>query len=652
MNGLRCAAVAVCLLALQAESWAAAEARLLPRDAGRLQTGRNLLSNGSFEAVAEGRPQSWETIGAPTPFGAVTEVGLHGKTAALVDTPGLVEAPPAGLRQEVPANPQCTYELHGWLRVLEDRGGSVALAWAALDVRGRPLGQGEALLPEAGSHWTSLAVTFQPPPQSAWLVVTAPRVRGGMRVLVDAVSLEIVRGPRRPDGGPDVEGLLVREVGSNWALLAWASVHGDLQVRYRAAGSRAWETVPAQPDGHCTLLSLKPATRYDYFVEPVPKPHYDASGRAGDPPWRTRNSGPRALHTAPWEAREWDGLRLWPTQPLRTVAGSPSFPAVEAYEGALYVTECVGGGIHLSRLQPDTLEVEWSRQIIAPPAPPDTLAGLLDTCLSGARLHLTYNIQAGGSGAEGLAGARQLLAVYDLGQEKLLAQPLVLPTVQSGASTYGAALTTVDQRVWVTWVETWLEDGERRSRALIGDLDRLASGDPPTPWDEAAPNRFWGPGLAAFEGQPLLLGSDLAPAGGPPEAEPLVCVRTDGTAFHGQRTLVPMGRNRYPRGIQVGEALYLLYRTDVAYPTYRGRYQDVMLAVVESGGMSVTATAYVGDMTFSTWPDVTAIGSTLYVVYQKLSHVYGDPELPAQAYGTYIGRIETGPVISAAAGQP
>ncbi len=364
--GLHFLVAATSSVLLASPGGAVSEARLLPRDASRLQAGRNLLSNGSFEAVAEGRPLSWETFGAPTPFAAVPDVGLHGKTAALVDTPGLADAPAAGLRQEVPANPGCTYELHGWLRVLEDRGGSVSLGWAALDARGRPLGQGEALLPDATSDWIDLSVAFQPPPQSAWLVVTTPRVRGGMRLLVDAVSLEIVRGSRQPGAAPVADGLAVREVGSNWALLAWAPVHGDLQVRYREAGNRAWETEPAHPDGHCTLLGLKPDTRYDYFVEPVPRTHYDAAGRAGNPPWHIREAGPRSLRTLPWQARTWNGLRLWPTQPLTTVPGDRSFPAIEAAEGALYVAECVGGGIHLSRVQPDSLEVEWMSYVAGP----------------------------------------------------------------------------------------------------------------------------------------------------------------------------------------------------------------------------------------------------------------------------------------------
>ncbi len=650
--GLHFLVAATSSVLLASPGGAVSEARLLPRDASRLQAGRNLLSNGSFEAVAEGRPLSWETFGAPTPFAAVPDVGLHGKTAALVDTPGLADAPAAGLRQEVPANPGCTYELHGWLRVLEDRGGSVSLGWAALDARGRPLGQGEALLPDATSDWIDLSVAFQPPPQSAWLVVTTPRVRGGMRLLVDAVSLEIVRGSRQPGAAPVADGLAVREVGSNWALLAWAPVHGDLQVRYREAGNRAWETEPAHPDGHCTLLGLKPDTRYDYFVEPVPRTHYDAAGRAGNPPWHIREAGPRSLRTLPWQARTWNGLRLWPTQPLTTVPGDRSFPAIEAAEGALYVAECVGGGIHLSRVQPDSLEVEWSRQILAPDTGPIALTGLLDTCLSGQRLYLTYNLQSSDSGDEGLSGARQMLAVYDLGQQRMLGEPLELPPIQPGASTYGAGLTTLAQQVWVTWVETWMEDGERRSRALMATTEDLQTGAEPVIWETGAPVRFWGPGLGVFEGQPLLLGSDLAPTGGPPEAEPLVAARADVTGFHGQQTLVAMGRNRYPRGLQVGETFYLVYRSDIAYPTYRGRYQDVMVAAVERGGMAVTTTAYVVDMTFNTWPDITAVGNTLYVVYQKLSHVYGDPDLPTRAYGTYIGRIETGPVVSATSGRP
>lgn len=650
--GLRFWVAAASLAVLPSAGAAVSGARLLPRDASRLQVGRNLLSNASFEAVAEGCPLSWETFGAPTPFAAVTEVGLHGKTAALVDAPGLADAPAVGLRQEVPANPACTYELHGWLRVLEDRGGSVSFGWSALDARGRPLGQGEALLPDAGSDWVSLSMAFQPPPQSAWLVVTAPRVRGGMRLLVDAVSLEIVRGPRQPGSGPVVEGLMVREVGSNWALLAWAAVHGELQVRYRAAGSREWETVPAQPDGHCTLLGLKPATRYEYTVEPVPRVHYDAAGRPSGPPWRSRQLGPQTLRTLPWQPRIWNGLRLWPTQPLTTVAGDRSFPAVEAAEGALYVAECVGGGIHLSRLKPESLEVEWSRQVLAPGADPRGLAGLLDTCLSGQRLYLTYNLQPSDSGEEGLSAARQMLAVYDLEQQRILGEPVELPRLRPEAGTYGGALAMLAQQVWVTWVETWMEDGERRSRALVATSEGLEAGSEPIVWEMGAPARFWGPGLGVFEGQPLLMGSDLAPHEGPPEAEPLLAARVGAAGFLGRQTLVAMGRNRYPRGVQVGETFYLVYRSDIAYPTYRGRYQDVMLAAVERGGMAVTTTAYVGDMTFNTWPDVTAVGNTLYVVYQKLSHVYGDADLPTEAYGTYIGRIETGPADSPAPASP
>jgi hypothetical protein len=612
----------------------------------RLHPSRNLLSNGSFEALADGRPLSWETTGGAAPYDAVAGEGVHGSHAVLVDTPGADASTGLGLRQMVPATVQCTYELHGWLKVVEGRGGRVALGWAALDHRQHLLAQGETVLAGEQGRWTGLGVTFQPPPGTAWLVITAPLVYGGARLLADAFSLEVAHGPQRPVSGPAVDGLLVREAGSNWACLAWTPLPGEFQVRYRAHAARTWAVCPAEADAHCTLLGLTPDADYECLVELAPVPYYDGGGQSGIAPWRRRTSRPLTLHTLPWQPRAWNQLRLWPTQPLGVFAGAQSFPGIEAHDGALCVIECVGGAIHLSRVHPDDLRLEWSREAIAPPPPPLVLAGCVDSCVLGDRLYLTYNLQRSDSKGDPLADARQWLAVYDLAQGRLLGEAAELRPARPGASTYGAGLAVVAQRVWVTWLETWVEAGKRRSRALLASADDLGSGSQPVAWEEGPPGLFWGPALGAFEGQPLLLGSDLAPTTGAPDVEPLVCVRVNGNQFRGLQTLSSLGRNQFPRGVQVGDTFYMVHRTDVAYPTHRGMYQDLMLTALGARGMAVTATPYVADMTFNTWPDIAALGDTLYVVHQKLSHVYGDPDHPARAYGTYIGRIETGPVAA------
>ena len=66
------------------------------------------------------------------------------------------------------------------------------------------------------------------------------------------------------------------------------------------------------------------------------------------------------------------------------------------------------------------------------------LAGLVDTALWHDRLYLTY-CQQPANGAAGLfARSRQMLAVYDLALDQLVAPPRPLPALQAGAGTWPA----------------------------------------------------------------------------------------------------------------------------------------------------------------------------------------------------------------------
>lgn len=631
--------LALALLGLLLAS--AAGADLPAPDLALLRADRNLLSNGSFEAGGGDLPEVWTLAAGVT---APLTTACHGQRALLVDVPAGA-AGPLLVTQTIPVDARCTYELSGWLKALEDRGGQARLELVALDDQQRPLASNPSAPLAAGAEWTRLAVAWRPPPGTCWLEVRAPVVTGAARVAVDAVSLIITAGPRHRVDGPPLTGLRAKGLGANWVLLEWDSRPGWFQVEYRVTPvlRRRWETTEPVDDTHYTLLNLKADAPYEFRVRLAPDRYFDENGKPAPTPLRPGVSAVLADHTPKVQARSWGGLRLWPTVPLGTFPSGQNYPNIESYDKKLYVVETYGGGLHLSRVNPDTLAVEWTRQILARPAEPDTLQGLVDTCLHKDQLYFTYNVSQPRPGQSGLQASRQMVATYDLVAERLVGEPRELQPRSPGVGTWSGSLAVFRDQVWVAWLETWQDGAERRTQVLVAPFvtqgELLAR-----EWQDAPGKFLTGLALSVFEDQLLILCSDAGASRQRPGYEPLLAVRCDGEKFHDLQKLSDLGYNRRPRGVQLVDRFYLMHRNDAAYPTYSGLYADIMLTILGPQGLTMERTPYVADMTCNTWPDVTVLGQTMYVVYHKYNRSDGDVRHVVHDYGTWIGRIDLSPV--------
>ena len=96
-----------------------------------------------------------------------------------------------------------------------------------------------------------------------------------------------------------------------------------------------------------------------------------------------------------------------------------------------------------------------------------------------------------------------------------------------------------------------------------------------------------------------------------------MCARFDGRQFHGAQTLRALGKNRYPRGVQLRDHLYVAYQTDVAYPAGGGLYQDIAMARVDPRGLLTETVEWVTDMKYNTAPGLAVLGDSLIAAYAQ-----------------------------------
>jgi hypothetical protein len=587
----------------------------------------NLLSNPSFEAPAEGQPPSWEIL----PAGALQfspETPRHGRVC--LQTAG---APaPFTLSQKVPACPRATYELTAWLRVSGESGG-VGLALQALQPGGQVLAETRTLAaPRDG--WQEVQARLTVPRLSGWVRVVALTAPAGATVAVDAVRLARLTGPATY--GPLLAHLAANQKGANWALLTWDSEETSFNLHTRQSGDRPspWVTRPGLRQSRYSWQLLEPDMNYEVRVSLPQPPHYDETGQQVTSPLPVVQTPVLPLRTSPWTPRKWGRLQLWPTRHLDTFPGDQSYPCVEGFREALYVTEVHGGGVHLSRVLPPNLQVDWTRPLL-PPQPEQKLVYTdLDTCVYADRLYLAATRQS--PAATAASRTSLVVAIYDLALDKPVGEPLVVtPTRPEAVALQGAVMTYRDQ-VWLTWLEAFSQQGQRHTDLVIAPLQEGGVGERQV-WKEG-PSSLFGPALTIFEEQLAILFTDLT-AVGRLGYEPLGLVRFDGLSFARRQRLTGLGSSRYPDAHQFGRHLALVYRSDAAYAIYDRRYQDLRLALLGPAGLANEDTAYVADMTYNTAPSITMLGNDLWVAYQKFSHAYGDPADPAVAYGTFLGRL-------------
>lgn len=449
--------------------------------------------------------------------------------------------------------------------------------------------------------------------------------------------------------------------GSSWIVVHWDStaqrhdlLYGEVPPRRRRP--RRWQTVPNIGAWDYSAINLKPDTGYQFRV----RAHSSAEGEG-----QAAESDPITVRTLSDEPREFSGLLFWPQRQLATFPDALTYPCIEAYQGKLYVLEAQDDSLWLSRVDPDKLEVEWTRQIAPRIDEPPLSYQCPDMCVLKDKLWITWHVDKGSSNTRRPEDLRQRLMFYDLSGEKegaaadadaeRISAPLEIQPTAAGRGTCYGSVSPYRDGLWVSWTEVWADEkSERRRGALM-----LAAYEPwrgclaqAVTWGDCPALLPGRPSINRFEGDLLILFSDQAALETTPDAEPLLCARFDGKRFHDVHTLRKLGRNFNARGVQVYDRFYFVYQSDTYYPAGGGLYYDISLGRLPGRRMSADAVSglllagspYVTDMKYNSSPDITALGDTLFAVCAKRDDAsgfvsMGEDSPASRGFGSYIGKI-------------
>ena len=446
-------------------------------------------------------------------------------------------------------------------------------------------------------------------------------------------------------------------VGPYWVALRWESAAPGHDVLFREAqsgrGKAPLQTRPGIRATEYSVVNLKSGTPYEFRIR---------AHRPGDGSGLAAESTPLVVTTLPETPRHIAGLALWPPRPVGTFPDDVTEPCIEAFQGKLYVLEAHDNGLTLSRVAPESLRVEWSRDIARGIDEPPLRPRAPDMCVFQDRLWIAWQVDAGEG--EGVSGRRVRVMSYDPAAERgendpvgvaaALSAPVEIEPSSPERGVCCASLSPFMDTLWVSWLETWRDDEGRRRGTL-----RLAPHEPgrgragrPRAWDDcpvALPGR---PSISLFGSDLLLLFSDEAAQETTPGREALWCARFDGRRFHNVHLLRTLGSNREARGAQLGDRFYFVYRSDAHYPGSAGLYHDIALGRLLPATASprlvidqlLTGLPYVTDMKHNSAPDITVLGDAMFTVHAKRDDARGLLADEAglarpRGFGTYIGKI-------------
>ncbi len=616
---------------------AAAAAGEPPFDPATISLPGNLVSNPSFESgrPGKGAPDDWTFYAAPQYASLTGEAALHGRHAVLVDRPPLPGIVHVAARQAVPIVPGQEYTLCAWVKVERSNAGVFSLYLDFLDANKQRLAIKQVSQREVTEGWKRLAVTALAPAQAAFAQVLVPYVDGDMRVLTDCVSLTSATGGR-PDVRGAISGLTASRLSGSSIYLDWTSPLEHHEVDWRVEGQSRWNTIANVWSAFHNVILLQPQTAYEFQVRGLPPRLIDENGKPAPAAPSLESPVVRAA-TTKVEPKLWEGLQLWPTQHIASFPDQQCYPCIEFYQGAFYVVEARLYGIHLSRLREQDFAVEWTKQLVPPVKPVSAYQGIPDTCIFQDKLWVMWNRQATGDPKYQIMDSRQLVLQYDLATGQISA-PMTIESTKPGCGTWEGGLTVYQGRLWMMWMEVWLNpEGRRRTQIVLRPYeDGRFTETIVFPCPSAYP---YGPSINVFGNRMILLWSDLAVGEQRPDFEPLYCTFFDGKDFSPSVQIHGEGRSRYAKGAQLGDDFYCVFKCNSRYPNSGYLYHDLALTRISSDARQIKTTYWVDDVKYNSSPDMIQHGGGLVAVYGKFEHAYGNPRDPALNHGSFIGWI-------------
>lgn len=444
------------------------------------------------------------------------------------------------------------------------------------------------------------------------------------------------------DNGANVLGiknLRAEQVTDTSIELAWESTRQRYEIDYRPNAQTEWQTVlHVQPwENPYTLVMLKPNTNYECRVRVLPQPVANLHGKVV--PSTAAESSPVEIKTqSQAQVGEFAGFRLNSTRHIP--GGLTTYPCVESHGGLLWL---VDGSLNLIKLDPQTAEPAYiSEQPLAawPMPSPRGYMGIPDTTIFEGRLWVTYNIQPtrNPQGYE-INQSRQLLLSHDMATGRV-SEPVVVKPLKPEYGSWEGGVEVWRDKLWVMHMDVWKEGNVRRTRIVLRTFADGKFG-PPVVYDNCPTVYPYGPSISVYDDKLILLFSDLAACEIDPNHEPLFYSLFDGKTFSEARILQDNGRNRYAKGVQVGDRFICAYKCSAPYFEEFGyQYHDVALSVFTPGSdQDVQTTMWVDDRKYNSSPDMAWHGDRIFVVYNKFEHLYGQRDNPAIRYGDFIGSI-------------
>jgi hypothetical protein len=601
-------------------------------DEAALRSAVNLVSNCSFEAVdAAGMPIGWELNGAAADFRMANRNARHGSHSLLVVSTGS-DAPAPFARQSMAITPGVEYVLTAWLRVDHTDGKPIAVVLRFLDGQNQDLATSRGEMLGGAGKWASVEVRAKAPAAATQAVVLVPSLTGAAEVAVDAISLRRADGKTIQREALSLSGLAVAYTQPDWIRVQWTSNARSHHVEWQPTKGK----VPQQhaddvAEQTYSIVGLKPETQYRFRVVAAPSIFYDEAGKQVVP------SKPSAAEivasTTADEPRVWAGYRLQSSAPLGALPPGTSYPAIEGGGDRLYVAEIRDGAIYVSRIVPGKLAVEWTKVVVDREA--GTWRGMTDLAWQEDKLWITWTARPT-SGPD--ARQRQYVSVFDpaTGERGKIVE--IRPS-RPAATTGPGGLAPREAQMWLTYLQSWTENGAERSEIAMAPLD--ADGDPgePVHCDNCPSLRPDGPCVASFDGDLELLYTDRGGLGQRAGWEPLMWERFNGESFSGPRTLGGSGRCRYPKALSLGRVTLAVYMANARWTDFGERFYDVAVMKLGPGAGDIDTLNYADDMKYNANPDLTICKGTIYVVFTKLEHAPDDGQAP-KSYGTYIGKIE------------
>lgn len=324
--------------------------------------------------------------------------------------------------------------------------------------------------------------------------------------------------------------------------------------------------------------------------------------------------GAGAAEAAQAQPRGWEGLRLWPGQPLRTVGAGSTSPALAIGEEQLFLGEINQGAVYISELVPDTGGASWTKLVAAGASGRDRRD--LHAAVVGKTVWLAW-LEAP-AGTPETAPRALMLAGFRL-------EPQTATEAVAVANTRQGAIAEHNAQLWLAWL------GPPESNSLSLSAGPEQNGFVVN-WRPPSPGSLSGLGLADF-GADLLIPYVTEAAG----QASLWQASYNGHRFHGVRKLRGTGHLGPLAAARLQTRALILYTLFVGEAPGVG---NLVLTVSDAVGAGLSSTEYLADGNTNLRPSLAVAERTVWLAYNAWS---APPETSgAKNLGLFLGKIELG----------